>query len=250
MFLDLTGKSAIVTGSAQSIGYAIAQRFANAGAGIVIADVDAVKAEQAAERLRAAGAHAIAVTVDITQARQVEALVARTIETFGQVDILVNNAGITGGSMPLWEQTEENWHQVLEVNLTGVFLTCRAVIGPMRARRSGAIVNIASVAGKEGNPNLLPYSVSKAGVIALTKSLAKEVATDGVRVNSVAPAVIETPMLATLTDDMVAYMCSKIPMGRMGKPEEVAAVVHFLASDAASFVTGQCYDISGGRCTY
>jgi 2-dehydro-3-deoxy-L-rhamnonate dehydrogenase (NAD+) len=250
MFLELTGKAAIITGGAQSIGYAIAHRFAVAGAHIVIADIDGAKAEQAAATLNTAGFTALAVPVDITIAEQVDALVAQTIETYGHVDILVNNAGITGGSMPLWEQSQENWQRVLDVNLTGVFLTCRAVISHMRERHSGAIVNIASIAGKEGNPNLLPYSVSKAGVIALTKALAKEVALDGVRVNSVAPAVIETPMLATITDEMVAYMCSKIPMNRMGKPEEVAAVVHFLASDAASFVTGQCYDISGGRATY
>ncbi len=250
MFLELTDRAAIVTGAARSIGYAIADRLGTAGARLVIADIDADKAEQAAAQLNAQGIRAIAVEVDITRADQVEALAARTLQAYGQIDILVNNAGITGGSMPLWEQSEQNWRQVLDVNLTGVFLTCRAVIGPMRERRSGAIVNVASIAGKEGNPNLIPYSVSKAGVIALTKALAKEVATEGVRVNSVAPAVIETPMLAQLTQEMVDYMCSKIPMGRMGKPEEVAAVVHFLASDAASFVTGQCYDISGGRATY
>jgi 3-oxoacyl-[acyl-carrier protein] reductase len=250
MFLELTGKTAIVTGAAQSIGYAIAQRFGVAGANIVIADIDGDKAQQAAAALNGEGRTALAIQVDITKADQVEQLVDRTIEVYGQLDILVNNAGITGGSMPLWEQTEENWQRVLDVNLTGVFLTCRAVIGHMRERRSGSIVNIASVAGKEGNPNLLPYSVSKAGVICLTKALAKEVATEGIRVNSVAPAVIETAMLAQVTPEMVAYMASKIPMNRVGKPEEVAAVVHFLASDAASFVTGQCYDISGGRCTY
>jgi NAD(P)-dependent dehydrogenase (short-subunit alcohol dehydrogenase family) len=250
MFLDLTGKTAVITGGAQSIGYAIAHRFAQAGAQVVIADVDGARAEQAATTLTGEGFTALAVPVDVTQPDQVEALAARTIQTYGQLDILVNNAGITGGSMPLWEQSLENWQRVLDVNLTGVFLTCRAVIGHMRERRSGAIVNIASIAGKEGNPNLTPYSVSKAGVIALTKALAKEVATEGVRVNSVAPAVIETPMLATITPEMVAYMTSKIPMNRTGKPEEVAAVVHFLASDAASFVTGQCYDISGGRATY
>ncbi len=250
MFLELPGRVAIVTGGAQSIGFVIAESLAQAGARVLIADREKDRAEEAAAKLRAAGHDAAAHTVDVAEDEQVRDLVAQTLKTYGQIDILVNNAGITGDSVPLWEQTNANWQRVLDINLTGVFYTCRAVIGPMRERRRGAIVNIASIAGKEGNPNLIPYSVSKAGVIALTKALAKEVATEGIRVNSVAPAVIETPMLAQMTPEVVAYMCSKIPMGRMGRAEEVAAVVHFLASDEASFVTGQCYDVSGGRATY
>ncbi|HEX5323836.1 MAG TPA: SDR family NAD(P)-dependent oxidoreductase [Capsulimonadaceae bacterium] len=250
MFLSLANRSAIVTGGAQSIGFAIAERLARAGARVLIADIDAQMAHDAARRLTELGSSAIAVPVDLTQPDSAEFLTREALKAVGGIDILVNNAGITGGSGFLWEQTDENWARVLDLNLTAVFRLCRAVIGPMREKKSGAIVNIASIAGKEGNPTLIPYSVSKAGVIALTKALAKEVALEGIRVNCVSPAVIETPLLAQMSQETVNYMTSKIPMARMGKPEEVAAVVHFLASDDASFVTGQCYDISGGRATY
>ena len=250
MFLSLADRVAIVTGGAQSIGFAIAERLAEAGAKVIIADIDAGKARQAADRLIAQGRSAVALPVDLTKGDQVVSLVEDTLGQFGRIDILVNNAGITGGSAHLWEQTDENWDRVMDLNLTAVFRLCRAVVVPMRERKSGAIVNIASIAGKEGNPSLIPYSVSKAGVIALTKSIAKEVILDGIRVNCVAPAVIETPLLAQVSQETVNYMVSKIPMARMGKPKEVAAVVHFLASDEASFVTGQCYDVSGGRATY
>ncbi len=223
LFLELTGKSAIVTGAAQGIGLAIAGRLARAGASVVVADINGDKAGAAAETIRGKS---------------------------GRIDILVNNAGIAGRAAPIWELTDEDWNRVIALDLTAVFACCRAVVGHMREQTSGAIVNVASISGKEGNPNMIPYSVSKAGVICLTKALAKEVCTEGIRVNCVAPAVIETPILAQLTPKQVAYMCSKIPMGRTGTSEEVAAVVHFLASDDASFVTGQCYDVSGGRATY
>jgi 2-dehydro-3-deoxy-L-rhamnonate dehydrogenase (NAD+) len=250
MFLQLDNRIALVTGAAQGIGYAIASRFVEAGATVVIVDRDAAATERAVTDLRAMGGQATGAIVDITDTQTVNRLIADAEATHGGVDILVNNAGITGANLPLWECTDEEWDRVMTVNLTAVFRLCRAAVPGMRARKRGAIVNIASIAGKEGNPNLAPYSATKAAVIGLTKALAKEVIADGVRVNAVAPAVIATPLLTQLTPEVLKNLTSRIPMGRMGTPEEVAAVVHFLASDDASFVTGQCYDASGGRATY
>jgi 3-oxoacyl-[acyl-carrier protein] reductase len=250
VFLELPERVAIVTGAARGIGFAIAERLSTAGAHVVVADIAEDGATAAAERLSEGGGKAVGVAADVISPDEVRALVDRALESFGAVDVLVNNAGITGPDAPLWETTDEDWEKVLGLNLTGVFYCCRAVVPHMRERGSGAIVNVASISGKEGNPNMIPYSVSKAGVICLTKALAKEVIHDGVRVNAVAPGVIETPLLDQLQPEAIEYMRSKVPMGRMGSPEEVAAVVHFLASDAASFVTGQTYDVSGGRATY
>src|SRR4029077_5947600 len=173
-----------------------------------------------------------------------------TVRELGHVDILVNNAGIMGRVAPLWELEEEDWRKVMSVDLTSVFLVSRAVISHMRSRRSGCIVSVASIAGKEGTPRFIPYSVAKAGIIAFTKALGKEVLTDGIRVNCVAPGVIDTPILEQLPAEATQSMLSKSPMGRFGTADEVAAVIHFLASDAASFITSQCFDVSGGRATY
>ena len=250
MFFDLAGQTAIVTGAAQGIGEGIATRLARAGARVAVADRNTAAAEAAAGRLAGIGAQAFSVSVDVASPSSIEAMVEQVLAKTGRIDILVNNAGIAGKAAPVWDQSDEDWQSVIDINLTGVFQCCRAVIGHMRDRDYGRIVNIASVAGKDGNPNMSAYSASKAGVIALTKSLGKEVAENNICVNSVTPAVIRTPILEQLTPEQVDYMTSRIPRRRTGKIEEVAAVVHFLASPDCSFVTGQTYDVSGGRSTY
>jgi 3-oxoacyl-[acyl-carrier protein] reductase len=250
MFFDLSGQTAIVTGAAQGIGAGIAARLARAGAEVAVADLNIDKARESAEAIAAEGLRAFAVAVNVAERASVDAMVAETFQRTGRIDVLVNNAGIAGRAAPIWEQSDSDWQSVIDINLTAVFYTCRAVLPRMRERNYGRIVNIASLAGKEGNPNMTAYSASKAGVIAISKSIAKETATENICVNSVAPTVIRTPILDQLTSSQVEYMTSRIPRGRTGTVEEVAAVVHFLASPDCSFVTGQCYDVSGGRATY
>lgn len=241
---DLSGQTGIVTGAATGIGEAIAQRLAGAGATIAIVDLDLEGAKRVAAAI---GNGSFAVRADVSLAGEVGTAVEEVMKRTGRIDILVNNAGIAGPAGPIWEQTDEQWQKNIAINLTGVFNFCRAVVPHMRSRSYGRIVNIASIAGKEGNPRMVPYSATKAGVIGLTKALGREVATEGICVNVVAPAVVETEILRQLTAEQVAYMTEKIPMRRTGKPREIAAVVHFLASPDCSFVTAQCYDASGGR---
>ncbi|MBM3992603.1 MAG: SDR family oxidoreductase [Planctomycetes bacterium] len=245
-FFRLDGKVAFVTGGGQGIGEAICRRLVSAGAKVAVFDRNAASAQRVALTI---GGHAVA--GDVTSDADVETAVEDVREHLGPVDILVNNAGITGKAGKLWDLTKDDWEIVLRVNTIGPVLCCKAVINSMRQRQYGRIVNIASIAGKEGNPTLGPYSASKAAVICFTKSLAKELVGQGdITVNAVSPAVIATPILDGVPQSTVDYMVSKIPMGRVGKPEEVAALVHYLASAEASFTTGQCYDISGGRATY
>ena len=250
-FFDLANQTALVTGAAAGIGEATAKRLALAGATVAIADIDLEQAQRTADEISAAsGKTTIPVRMDVSNREDVESAVKRILSQTGRLDILVNNAGIGGRAAPLWEQTDEDWSKMLAINLTGVFLCSRAVIQQMRSQAYGRIVNIASIAGKEGNPRMTAYSATKAAVIGFTKSLAKEVATEGICVNAVSPAVVKTKILEQLTPEQVDYMTSRIPMRRPGLTEEIAAVVHFLASPDCSFVTGQCYDASGGRATY
>ena len=244
---EVDGQTAIVTGAANGIGEVISRRLANAGARVAIADIDERAAAAAAERI---GEHSFPVRLDVTDANSVQQAIEMVLARTQSLEIVVNNAGLAGKAAPIWEQTDDDWNRVLAINLTGPFFMCRAVMPHMRSRGYGRIVNIASIAGKEGNPNMVAYSASKAAIIGLTKSVAKEVATEGICVNAVSPAVIRTKILDQLTPAQVSYMVERIPMKRTGQPEEVAAVVHFLSSRDCSFVTGQCYDVSGGRATY
>ena len=247
---DMDGRAVVITGAARGIGLAIAQRFVAAGAAVAVVDLDAEACEAAVAEIGKDGGRALAFGIDVTDESQVERMTQTVVDEFGRYDALVCSAGIVGRNAFAWETSVDEWRHVLDVNLTGVWLCNRAALGPMREADYGRIVNIASIAGKEGNPKLGPYSASKAGVIGMTKSLAKEVADTGIRIHSVAPAVIQTPMLDQVSQETIDYMVSKIPVGRTGRPEEVAALVHYLCSEECSFSTGFCFDISGGRATY
>jgi NAD(P)-dependent dehydrogenase (short-subunit alcohol dehydrogenase family) len=246
-YFDLTGQTAIITGAAGGIGETIARRFANSGATVVIADLNVSAGEAIAASLPNSS---FALSLDVTSSESCEKLVAEVIARTGRIDIVVNNAGVAGKAAPVEEQTNDDWALCVAVNLNGPFYLCRAAVPHMRKRKYGRIVNIASIAGKEGNPNMRAYSATKAGLIGFTKSLGKEVALDGITANCVSPAVVRTKILEQLTPQQVDYMTQRIPMRRTGEPEEIAAVVHFLASPDSSFVTAQTYDASGGRATY
>jgi 2-dehydro-3-deoxy-L-rhamnonate dehydrogenase (NAD+) len=247
--IDLKGRVAVVTGGAQGIGEAIATRLLQSGAQVVIWDVDAGRTARACHALAAHG-QLSGDTVELTDDAAVAAATARVMTKNSRLDILINNAGITGGNANTWSLDPLVWRRVIEVNLIAPYITCRHVVPHMLAQGYGRIVNIASVAGKEGNPNASHYSASKAGLIALTKSLAKEVATQGVLVNAIAPAVARTAMFEQMTQTHIDYMLSKIPMGRLLEVQEIAAMAAWLSSEECSFSTGAVFDISGGRATY
>ena len=247
--IDLDGRVAVITGGAQGIGYAIAERMLASGAAVSLWDLDAAKLAEAKTALGHDG-KVFVERVELTSEGEVAAATERTIAAAGKIDIVVNNAGITGGNGTTWELAPDVWRRVLEVNLVAPYLVCRAVVPHLIENGYGRIVNVASIAGKEGNPNASHYSASKAGLIALTKSLAKELATKGVLVNAIAPAAAKTAMFATMTKQHSDFMLSKIPMGRFIDVREIAAKVAWIASEDCSFTTGSVFDLSGGRATY
>ncbi len=247
--LDLENRIAIVTGGARGIGYATAERALNSGAAVSLWDIDATRLEEAKSRLSALGTVATQ-TVELTDAQSVQAAADATLKALGRIDILVCSAGITGPNKTVADYGFDDWRKVFDVNMHGVFLCNRAVLPSMMARDYGRIVNIASIAGKEGNPNASAYSASKAAVIGLTKSLGKELARTGIRVNCITPAAVKTAIFDQMTQQHIDFMLSKIPMNRFGKVEEIAAMVTWLASEDCSFSTGAVFDISGGRAVY
>src|SRR5665811_1467581 len=245
--IDLDGRCAVVTGGAQGFGRAITERFVGSGAKVAIWDHDQPFAEKTAKEI---GAGVTAFKVDVSDLAAVEKATDATLKAFGKIDILVNNAGIAGVNKTVWETDLDEWRKVLRINLDGPFICCKAIVPDMVKQNYGRIVNIASIAGKEGNPNASHYSASKAGLIALTKSLGKELAGNGVLVNAVSPAAAKTAMFATMTQAHIDFMLSKIPMGRFLEVGEAAAMVAWLASEECSFTTGSVFDLSGGRATY
>jgi 3-oxoacyl-[acyl-carrier protein] reductase len=245
--LDLHGHHGVITGGATGLGFAIAQRMLASGARVTLWDRDPQALARACHTL---GASARSVLVDVADYSQVEAALAQTLQATSQIDMLVNSAGITGPNTTLWEYPVLEWERVMQVNLNGVFHACKVIVPVMRDQDYGRIVNIASVAGKEGNPNASAYSASKAAVIGLTKSLGKELAQTAIRVNCVTPAAVQTPIFEQMKPEHIAYMLGKIPMGRFGTTDEVAAMVCWLCTQECSFSTGAVFDLSGGRSTY
>lgn len=247
--INLRGRKAIVTGGAKGIGRGIVERFLDSGAAVCLWDIDSASLEQAVKELEA-NSEVMSCVVDVTDPVSVVSGTQAAVEQFGRIDILVTNAGIAGPNHTVWDYPVAAWKQVIDVNLMGVFYCCHAVVPEMLKQSYGRIVSMASIAGKEGNPNASAYSASKAGVIGLTKSLGKELAQHGILVNCVTPAAVDTDILAQMTPEHVDYMRSKIPMGRFGQISEVAAMVAWLVSEECTFATGGVFDISGGRATY
>ena len=247
--IDLKGRVVVITGGARGIGYAVAQRALRSGAAVALWDVDTERLERSAKELSELGKVA-AITVDQTKEAEIDAAVSKTLAAHGAIDVLINCAGITGGNGTTWELEPDMWRRVIDVNLIGPYLACRAVVPQMLKQGYGRIVNIASVAGKEGNPNASHYSASKAGLIGLTKSLGKELATKNILVNAVTPAAAKTEIFDSMKQEHIDYMLSKIPMNRFLLPDEAASLILWLASEDCAFSTGAVFDLSGGRATY
>ena len=247
--IDLSGRRAVVTGGAQGIGLSIVNRFLASGAKVSLWDQDASLLEQACSELELKGS-VHAVVVELTDANAVVEATLDTVKALGEIDIFVNNAGIAGPTEPSWEYALEDWRRVIDVDLNAVYYCCRAVVPRMRDQDYGRIVNVASIAGKEGNPNAAAYSAAKAGVIALTKSIAKETAEKNISVNCITPAAARTRIFDQISQQHIDYMLSKIPRGRFVQVEEIAAMVTWLVSEENSFTTGGVFDLSGGRATY
>jgi len=247
--LDMKGRVAVITGGAQGIGYAVAQRMLQSGAAVALWDVNEAQLAKARAGLEGSG-KVSTVVVELTDENAVDAAARATVAAHGRIDALVNSAGITGGNGTTWELAPDVWRRVIEVNLIGSYLTCRSVVPQMIKQGYGRIVNIASVAGKEGNPNASHYSASKAGLIGLTKSLGKELAKTGVLVNAVTPAAAKTPIFDSMKQEHIDFMLSKIPMGRFLQVDEAASMIAWLATEDCAFSTGAVFDLSGGRATY
>ena len=247
--IDLSGRRAVVTGGAQGIGLGIVRRFLASGAKVSLWDQDASLLQETCGQLESKGA-VHAVVVELTDADAVAEATLDAVSALGEIDILVNNAGIAGPTEPSWEYALKDWRRVIDVDLTAVYHCCRAVVPRMREQGYGRIGNVASIAGKEGNPNAAAYSAAKAGVIALTKSIAKETADKNISVNCITPAAARTRIFDQISQQHIDYMLSKIPRGRFVKVEEIAAMVSWLVSEENSFTTGGVFDLSGGRATY
>lgn len=250
--IDLNNRVAVITGGAKGLGLATAQRFLDSGAKVALWDIDADRLAQTEKKLATQyGAdHVLTNSFDLAKEEEVVASTQKVMARYGQIDILVNNAGITGGNDVTWKLKSDVWAQVLAVNLFAPYLVCRSIIPEMLKNNYGRIVNVASIAGKEGNPTASHYSASKAGLIALTKSLGKELASSGVIVNAITPAAARTEIFDQMAQEHIDYMLSKIPMNRFLEPNEVAAMIAWLSSQECSFTTGAVIDISGGRATY